>query len=1264
MALRIHVPWALLLAVIGFAALGAGAAYLMAEDWLGQLYPQCAMAAAGAGLLGACGWFVSERVSYAANLNTSPFLRLTLPGVAAVWVAAEVVSPFTEFTAGSAPLWTHAAAVGLYVAAGILPMVAGVSLVAVGEALFAAQRGNAELSRTTLRPLLRYAGVGVLLGGVVVYSAIELRANIRDVVLAVAPERGRASGWLERKKALFTEILSSGQCDVLVLPFETGEAANARPAHSLDRPARSLMTRQVAAGIAAQTGLCVADPTLVSRALGPRTRNHDWHQILRLAEATGARWIVRGDVKLDGAQQSFDAAVQMYSREPGEKPRWSPGETTEWGPLTFTDELPPEVAFQSLVPSVVEHLGLPAASPGRDASAVARTPDLPSTPAELANDPGSPLARAQRLQLVAATYPPSDVSGEQLWERSLIAVAQLAAHDEAARTVRARAALHLYRRPYAVALLRGLDRPEAHAARALAQGNLFEAESLVPQMTDAVAALITEIELEAMRTRYGRSAGFRERRKALIDKYPAYAAFLYVPLSSDEWLEPAAHELVWRQLATLGVPVAEDAPVAVIRRVAAQFSQQMMFSKDIVRLPLSIERSYAPVWIAHAPQWRAARAFDRLAPWDIYDALYAANRAAVGTSARALSSRQIRPEAFLAYANALGQTFAGDPVLEEGSAWALGQLRYERNATPDRMLDERQRRLLQDLVAWGGGETETQRSLAWALPRELQRAYLDEPPRDWRAPPHAPPDPRQAGRGLNRADLESNLAHELRAMNFSQYDFTHVSEARQLLERLGNTQAAEQIAAHAQSRFNGSPARDDFLLKLAEHKRDTAAYVALVEQKVREQPAEWSHYYRLAQAQLQAREPQQAQRTLLAYPLWRGDKVAAAALSNQAQEGGLLLLRAGEGELARPLFKLAAGYQTGSSAELWSGLWLARLDHNWPEIRNWGRRLHQQHKDAWGLSDAAYASFLLGDAAEGWRTFYEASKQFEDTRPWSAAVAGHRIAATRDDELIGFAKHWKSLSGNASAEAMLRQQFVFNALMLDRTPGDKTLAYVVSTAASAAQTSYAPLATGYRAFKRGDYAGAIEHLTKLSEGGAGQSQNVQQQAACTLPYVTASLVKTGRAAEAGVLLTNFNQRFGHDFCYLLASAYLQGLGSDPHAALDSLWQAHLSWPDPAKASIPPPFQLLETCEKLYELTGDARYKEALLDLARRQRVLWPWSWAYAFEAKYAADPQEREAALGVALFLDPQSEHLAGFSEAQRKRAQHWFAGNNPFKKP
>jgi hypothetical protein len=325
MALRIHVPWGLLLTALSFGGLGAAAAYWLVTDFHGHLYRQCLLHAVGAGLLGALGWKVSERIAHTTNLNTSPFLRLALPGAVAVYLAAQLVSPFTEFTAGSAALWTDLASIGLYLAGGALPLIAGVALMGSAEALLAARRGDVDL-KTALQPILPHLALGVILGGVAGYTAMELQSEVRTLALELVPERVRSSGWLERREALFTDVLRQSGCDVLVAPFDSGEAANARSARSLDRPARSLIMRQVAAGIVAHTGLCVADPTLVSRALGPRVRAHEWRRVVALADASGARWIVRGTVTLDAARQGYELTMQSFSRRPGDKARWDQGE--------------------------------------------------------------------------------------------------------------------------------------------------------------------------------------------------------------------------------------------------------------------------------------------------------------------------------------------------------------------------------------------------------------------------------------------------------------------------------------------------------------------------------------------------------------------------------------------------------------------------------------------------------------------------------------------------------------------------------------------------------------------------------------------------------------------------------------------------------------------------------------------------------------------------------------------------------------------------
>src|SRR5207342_2337342 len=83
---------------------------------------------------------------------------------------------------------------------------------------------------------------------------------------------------------------------------------------------------------------------------------------------------------------------------------WQLVRECEWGPFAFSDELPPEVAFEQVVPSVIEHLGLAADDRAPEAVTGSEPSDLPLTPSELVSDAGTAFARAERLQLMAVTY--------------------------------------------------------------------------------------------------------------------------------------------------------------------------------------------------------------------------------------------------------------------------------------------------------------------------------------------------------------------------------------------------------------------------------------------------------------------------------------------------------------------------------------------------------------------------------------------------------------------------------------------------------------------------------------------------------------------------------------------------------------------------------------------------------------------------------------------------------------------------------------------
>jgi hypothetical protein len=193
-----------------------------------------------------------------------------------------------------------------------------------------------------------------------------------------------------------------------------------------------------------------------------------------------------------------------------------------------------------------------------------------------------------------------------------------------------------------------------------------------------------------------------------------------------------------------------------------------------------------------------------------------------------------------------------------------------------------------------------------------------------------------------------------------------------------------------------------------------------------------------------------------------------------------------EARLAGSLFGIAATREPDSTAGLWSRLHLAQIDANWREARARAVELHERFQAEGALTRAASVSFALGEHDAGWREFYEASKRFEDLTPWGAALDGHRMEATKQDELVAFAKRWKSLSGDAGTETRLKSYFLLNIMMVDRPVNDGAVQLLQAFAGQREDPQLAALAAGYRAFKRSDYTTSASQLEALRASGKGQ----------------------------------------------------------------------------------------------------------------------------------------------------------------------------------
>jgi tetratricopeptide (TPR) repeat protein len=135
-----------------------------------------------------------------------------------------------------------------------------------------------------------------------------------------------------------------------------------------------------------------------------------------------------------------------------------------------------------------------------------------------------------------------------------------------------------------------------------------------------------------------------------------------------------------------------------------------------------------------------------------------------------------------------------------------------------------------------------------------------------------------------------------------------------------------------------------------------------------------------------------------------------------------------------------------------------------------------------------------------------------------------------------------------------------------------------------------------------------------------------------------------------------------DFDGELSLALYLGWTGDRERALDHLHKAFNVIPYTDKRPLFPWYQLIEVCEWLYEHSQDKCYLDIALKWAKDYQVIQPmFGWAFAFEAKYAAESKDRIRALGYALFLDPQSWRIAHFTQQEKQAAHDWFQGHNPF---
>jgi len=1080
------------------------------------------------------------------------------------------------------------------------------------------------------------------------------------------------SPWAAGQKQLFATLLGKHHVDVLVVPVQVLGSG-------LDRVERRLIDLRVAQYLAASTGRSVADPVLVSRALGEGQRAVQPSEVYSLAQSTKAKLLVWPQAGHDEHGRMV-LAVRRQTRD--DVGGWLESGTKQWSVVFSEEELPAEVIGR-LLPEIAALVDPSAKPPATSTVARADSVALPSSPlAMLAEETASPVVRANYLELLALLHPEEpELAQERAFVRALAALDELAPDSPDLHLLKARALFHLDRRP---AALHALGTPQTSAERAMLaaiNGNLPDLEREVAQVESPVHRLLAEIELADLRHHYGvlERAQFVRDVAPLTGNSPEWNLLLHRRyMEWDRWERES--NITLKALLDRMFPVEGFTAESMTRGQAVLAHAD----SDPGRFELSVQEHLSRLLAEKPGEWCCQAARGPRA-WDVLGLVEGQAEANLLWQVEFYVKVQANARAALSVSDRFDATYHGHGALAAQRAKVF-------IAVAETMQGAERANFLKQAISLA------QHAMYWSDPRTS--AYADSLHFINTYATLAPPGnvqqtaalvgalqrdvPRRWWQYLEQVESGSQEPEAgARALRYATEQFVVLES---VVERESDPQVVERILHDNEQRFVGSPHRLKFLAQRAREKGDFAALEALYQEARSRNPNDWVAHRELGRLKIERGDYAEALKVFLGYPpLTKTEPEHSVAVANGAAEAASMLFWRGAVAEAVPLYKIAADLQTGAESSLVASVRLKVLDGRFAEAAGESLGYARRYHSAYGYSDYLAWLHVLGFSKEAWLAFDELAGSFETPQLWASALVGHRIEGHSDAQV----RAWLKSERVRSAEAKGYRFAPYHAILanaVDRKPAVDFAAFVaelegsqerfgytrlwryrednVASPASAPvpldgaaadavpfKTELAYFAEAYALLRNDDSAGAYSVF-------ADADSHYILEGSYAMPYFAWAAAKSGNAATLEARLPSHG-----GFDLELARAFLAGLKGDHTTALSHLQRAFATRPHTLLRPIFTEYQYAEACEWLFLETRHEPYRELALDWTRKHQRMQPmYAWAYAMEAKLTRSPADRMRAVAIAQYLDPGSERLASIPAKERERAKAWFGRNNPFK--
>jgi len=1101
--------------------------------------------------------------------------------------------------------------------------------------------------------------------------------DISEIDRKVRPDKGKmdsfgfrepnASQWVISQKALYANLLKGQAYDVMVVPFQVHYNA-------FDRAGRSLMTRYLANAIEKKSGLKVANPTLVARALDVRGRRFNLNEVYALAAKLKVKYLVMGYVGHNMDERLLLQVLVQERQGQAQVTKHEPLNSFSWLGLEFSDENLPSEVFKGIIDEVLSKMPFEGKRKIKKKKfRKVKVLNVPESPADLfRSSDGSPVKQAYYLQLAGMLYPIKGIAMEGLFERSLVALEGVDPASPDYRLLKSRALFYLHRRPAAIKALGKPETPEEKAFQALLNGNLPDLDKWQGQIKSPLLSLMTTLELSDLKTTYTKKPAEESFTEGLSKDYPKWEPYIIQRIYRDNPWYVQSNAIV-KAILDKEFPVDGDTVQDVVSKNQFRGKYQDIdhgidFSvyEHIVKL---IKKDGTKHFLkSNGPELSSA---------DYIDMLDQSGEANIIASVRRIITGKSLYKQGIEELDKYEVIYKEHPMLTTYRYLAVRELANEASGPMRSKLFQEKRRLLDNIIGWFQGQEDT--------PVQVNTDYFrfDFPMNaDWTAF-HMYYVKYRSGpfSGFEDRDIQLKkklkVTYYLNLLKYSNVNFEAITEATEILRSESLTAEADALIKANEHRFNGHPDKITVFAQQMSKDGDLEGVKKAYEQAMKANPEAWKPYEELGELLVREGDFKRALSAYLKYPLFNeAEKRDIVTLSNNASYAGRLLAWAGSIEESKELLKLSVSMQSGSHSNMMAGAWLATMEEDYPTAASYYYYLIQRYNSGMGFSRLASLLFISGQNDDGWKVINSIGENTNTKKVYRALMVGFRQEGKKDKEVLEWVKKSRKFESSG-----LNPFFVITNNCWDRKP-DKSLPKLIEDYApfdvnnpssrTEKQLAYvyrklAKFAEGYVYMRNADNKKSLKLLVPLVVKYKTSSSFLASVREHAYLYASISAARTGDYTTLSSLHDKFmsaKDKYQSDYFMLLAKAYAKGKKGNHDKAVEDLRKASYQIPWSSDRMLSPWYQMVEVTEMLFDETGHEGYRNLAIELARHhQRIMPMFAWAYAVEAKLSKSGPKRERALGAAMYLDRNSERISKISKKEKEKALERFKATNPFAK-